>query len=136
MYLLDTNVVSELQKMKPHGAVASWFGSIPQDQLFLSAIVLAEIQSGIELVQGHNAARAALLTRWLDQLPASYQVLPLDGAVCREWARLMHGRQPEMSGDAFVAATARVHGMVVVTRNLRDFRDFGVELFDPFVDRR
>ncbi|ASR43754.1 twitching motility protein PilT [Xanthomonas citri pv. mangiferaeindicae] len=132
MFLLDTNVVSELRKNKPHGGVQAWIGQAPESGLYLSAVTIGEIQAGIEITRGLDPAKASDIQVWLDELADSYAVLSADAAVFRQWARLMHGRPDHHLEDGLIAATALVHGLTVVTRNLKDFRPFGVPLFDPF----
>jgi toxin FitB len=131
-YLLDTNVVSELRKLRPHGAVAAWFGAMEQANLFLSAVALGEIQAGIEGTRRQDPGKAIALERWVDELPVSYQVLPMDTTCFREWARIMDGKPPDLLEDAMIAATARVHRLIVATRNERDFKLFDVRTFNPF----
>ncbi len=132
MYLLDTNVVSELRKPKPHGAVVTWLESVDDAKLFVSAVTLGEIQAGIEMTREQDAEKSAEIESWLDLVSASYNVLPMDAAVFRRWARLMHRTSNTLYEDAMIAATARVHGLTVVTRNVSDFKSFGVEIFNPF----
>ena len=132
MYLLDTNIVSELRRPKPHGGVLNWIGGIAADRLFLSAVTVGEIQAGIEITRERNTAKAQELETWLGRVVADYGVLPMDAAAFREWARLKHGKSDTLIEDAMIAATARVHRLTVATRNTRDFREFDVELFDPF----
>ena len=132
MYLLDTNVVSELRRPRPHKGVSEWIGGVPADRLFLSAVTVGEIQAGIEITRGRDAAKAEDLASWLDRVVAGYGVLPMDAAAFREWARLKHGKPDAMIEDAMIAATAKVRGFTVATRNVRDFRVFGVDIFDPF----
>ena len=132
MFLLDTNVVSELRKPRPHGAVVAWIKEVPDSELFLCAVTLAEIQAGIELTRVQDAPKAESIETWLDQVATVYNVLPMDGEVFREWARLMHGQSDTVYEDAMIAACARVHKLTVVTRNVRDFKRFAVELLDPF----
>jgi len=132
VYLLDTNVVSELRRSKPHGAVVNWIKGVPADQLFLSAVTAGEIQAGIELTREQNPDRAGELQAWLEQILASAAVLPMDSSAFREWARLMHRRPERLSEDAMIAATAKIHGLTVVTRNVRDFGGFGVGVLNPF----
>ena len=136
MYLLDTNVVSELRRPRPHEAVLRWIKNLPADQLFLSAVTIGEIQAGIEITREQDSAKAAELEAWLVQVVASYGVLAMDAATFREWARLKHRKSDTLIEDAMIAATARVHGLTIATRNVSDFRDFGVDLFDPFEQER
>ena len=135
MYLLDTNVVSELRRPRPHPAVLDWIADVPADQLFVSAVTIGEIQAGIEITREQDAAKAEELGTWLDKVLASYAVLPMDAPAFREWARLMHRRSDTITEDAMIAATATVHRMTVATRNVSDFTQLGVELHNPF-DRK
>ena len=132
MYLLDTNVVSELRRPRPHGAVLAWIADVPAEQLFVSAVTVGEIQAGIEITREQDAAKADELEAWLDKVLASYGVLPMDAAAFREWARLMHKRSDSLTEEAMIAATATVHRLTVVTRNVSDFEQLGVKLQNPF----
>lgn len=136
MYLLDTNVVSELRRARPHGAVVGWIERVPNEDLFLSAVTIGEIQAGIELTRDQDAAKAEAIEGWLEQVAASYAVLPMDAAAFRVWARLKHRTSNTLVEDAMIAATAIVHGLTVATRNLRDFDALGVATFNPFGPRR
>ncbi len=132
MYLLDTNVVSELRRPRPHGAVLDWIADVPAEQLFVSAVTVGEIQAGIEITREQDEAKAEELGAWLDKVLTSYGILPMDALAFREWARLMHGRSGAMTEDAMIAATAMVHRLTVVTRNVADFDDLGVDYMNPF----
>ena len=132
MYLLDTNVVSELRRPRPHKAVVNWISQIPADQLFLSAVTVGEIQAGIEITREQDAAKAQELEVWLDQVVETYGILPMDAAAFRDWARLRHRMSKTLIEDAMIAATARTLGLTVVTRNVRDFYRLSVEVIDPF----
>ena len=132
MYLLDTNVVSELRRPRPHGAVLDWIADVPAEQLFVSAVTVGEIQAGIEITREQDEAKAEELGTWLDKVLASYGILSMDALAFREWARLMHGRSGAMTEDAMIAATAIVHRLTVVTRNVADFDDLGVDYVNPF----
>ena len=136
MYLLDTNVVSELRRPRPHSAVLEWIADVPAEHLFVSAVTIGEIQAGIEITRDQDEAKAEELEIWLDKVLASYGVLPMDAHTFREWARLMHRRSDTMTEDAMIAATATVHRMTVVTRNVSDFSQLGVDLQDPFEGNR
>jgi predicted nucleic acid-binding protein len=135
MYLLDTNVVSELRKPKPHGAVIAWIQGIPNNELFISALTLGELQAGAERTRRQDQEKAASIEAWIDQLADSYAVIPMDGSMFRDWARLMEGKSDHLLEDAMIAATARVRGLIVVTRNIRDFKTLAVELLNPFTPK-
>jgi predicted nucleic acid-binding protein len=132
MYLLDTNVVSELRRVRPHGGVVAWLRSVDHRLLRLSAVSLGEIQAGIELTRDQDPGRAAEIERWADEVARAYEILPMDTMICRTWARLMHGKSDTLADDARIGATAVVHGLTVVTRNVRDFIPFDVQTFNPF----
>jgi predicted nucleic acid-binding protein len=131
-YLLDTNVISELRKSRPHGAVVAWIGGMEESKLFISAVTLGELQVGIERTRAQDPSKASELERWVDHVPAVYQVLAMDTACFREWGRIMNKRPPELLQDAMIAATARMHGLIVATRNERDFKQLEVRTFNPF----
>lgn len=132
MYLLDTDVVSELRKPKPHGAVVQWIEAVEDADLHVSAVTIGEIQAGIELTREQDAAKAAELEQWLAQVSETFNVVPMDAAAFREWARLMHRASDTLYEDATIAATARIHKLTVVTRNVTDFKQFRVEVLNPF----
>lgn len=132
MFLLDTNVVSELRRRRPQQAVIDWITDVPADQLFVSAVTVGEIQSGIEITREQDASKAAELEAWLDRVMLSYGLVAMDATTFREWARLMHRRSDTFTEDAMIAATAIVHRLTVVTRNVRNFQLLGVEPLNPF----
>lgn len=132
MYLLDTNIISELRRVKPHGAVVEWVQRIDDNQLFVSAVSLGEIQAGLELTRMQDPQKAKEIEAWLNRVAESYNILPLDGNVFRTWAKLMHGTSNTLYEDAMIAATAKVHHLTVVTRNVVDFKMLEVEWLNPF----
>jgi predicted nucleic acid-binding protein len=132
MYLLDTNIVSELRRVRPNSAVVAWLGSIAEADLHLCALSLGEIQAGIELTREQDPDKAAQLERWTDQLATAYNILPMDAATFRLWAKLMHKKSDTLYEDAMIAACALTHKLTVVTRNARDFEPFDVPIFNPF----
>ena len=135
MYLLDTNVISELRKRKPHGGVLAWLNSVDDNAIFLSAVTLGELQAGIELTRRQDMVKVEQIEAWVDQLAQSYQILPMDDRAFRECARLMHSRPSQLLEDAMLAATAVVHRLIVATRNTRDFEHFRAPLFNPFTEK-
>lgn len=132
MFLLDTNVVSELRKPRPHGAVVAWLRGVDDKQLYLSAVTLGEIQAGIEMTRDQDPAKSAEIEAWLDQVAQAHNVLPMDAVVFRQWAQLMHGKSDTLYEDAMIAATAHQHHLTVVTRNMADFKTLGVKILNPF----
>lgn len=132
MYLLDTNVVSELRRSRPHGAVLAWLEGVADSDLHLSAVTIGEIQAGIELTREQDVAKAAEIEAWLEQVAQTYNILDMNADIFRAWARLMHRKPGEIIEDAMIAATASVHGLTVVTRNVRDFEGLNVPLLNPF----
>ncbi len=132
MYLLDTNVVSEFRRLRPHGAVLAWVASQPDANLHVSALTIGELQTGAERTRDHDPEKAAELEAWIARTAGGYPILPMDGPAFREWARLMHCRPGSLAQDAMIAATAVVHNLIVATRNTRDFALLGIETFNPF----
>ena len=132
MYLLDTNVVSELRRPRPHQAVLNWIQEIPAEQLQLSAVTIGEIQAGIEITREQDPGKADEIEDWLERVLNAYDVLPVDAAAFRQWARLMHRQADKLLQDALIAAVAIVHRLTVVTRNTRDFDQFDVPVLNPF----
>jgi toxin FitB len=135
MYLLDTNVISELRKRKPHGAVLAWLNSVPSAQIQIPAVVVGELQNGVELTRLQDPAKATEIEHWVNRIVRAFIVLPMDGNGFREVARLMVGQSDELFEDAMIAATARIHDLIVVTRNVKDFKTFGVQVFNPFTGK-
>jgi predicted nucleic acid-binding protein len=134
-FLLDTNVVSELRRPRPHGGVVAWIQSVDDAELYLASVTIGEIQAGIELTRDQDSAKADAIERWLDQVCNTFNILTMDGPAFRSWAQLMH-RQPEtLYEDAMIAAIAKVHQLTVVTRNVGDFSHFEVPLLNPFTSR-
>lgn len=131
-FLLDTNVVSELRKPRPHGAVVAWVNDQQEEQLFLSAVTLGELQAGIEKTRRQDPVKAIEIESWADQLASSNQVLPMDTTCFREWGRIIDRKPDELLEDAMIAATARVHHLIVATRNEGDFKQLDVRIFNPF----
>lgn len=137
MYLLDTNIVSELRKAKSGKAdknVKAWANGVSVTNMFLSAITILELEIGILLIERRDPTQGAMLRTWLDDhvLPAfSGRILAVDIAVAQRCAKL-HVPGPRAQRDALIAATALVHGMIVVTRNVSDFESTGVEIFNPW----
>jgi predicted nucleic acid-binding protein len=119
---LDTNVVSELRKPRPHGAVVAWLNHLGDEQLFLSAVTLGEPQAGIERTRLQDRKKALEIESWVNQLADSIQVLPMDARCFREWARLMNGKSDTLVDDA----------RIVATRNERELAALGVTLLNPF----
>lgn len=132
MYLLDTNIISELRRQKPHGAIVSWFQRIEDKDLFISVVTIGEIQAGIEITRKQDMEKACQIEQWLDLVSDTYNMISMDAAIFRTWAKLMHKTSDTLYEDAMIAATAKVNNLIVVTRNIADFRSFGVKLFNPF----
>jgi predicted nucleic acid-binding protein len=135
-YLLDTNVLSETRKRQPAAAVTDWIAVTQPDLLHVSVLTLGEIEQGIARVRGRgDEHQAATLERWLRDVETGFEarVLPVSLPVAASWGGWLRG-QPLPVIDALIAATARVHGMTVVTRNVKDFELAGVQVLNPFAD--
>ncbi len=136
-YLIDTNVISEVRKgAKCDSNVASWYGSIDDADIYLSVLVLGEIRKGVERVRSGNPAQARALEKWLTTVVGSFaeRILPIYQAVADEWGR-MGAKRPVSTVDALLAATAKVHGMTLATRNVSDVADLGASFVNPFERR-
>jgi toxin FitB len=132
MFLLDTNVISEFRKPRPHGGVVAWIAAANDADLNISAVTFGEIQKGIERTRMQDADKAATIERWSDKVADTYNVLPMTAEIFRLWAKLMHKQSDTVSEDAMIAATAIVNKLTVVTRNVNDFERFGVKIINPF----
>jgi predicted nucleic acid-binding protein len=132
MYVLDTNVISELRRPRPHGGVMAWLSTVADDKLHIASVTIGEIQTGIERTRSHDKAKADALDDWLTEIVATYNILPMDENAFRLWAKMMVGKPDSLLFDGMIAATALTNRMVVVTRNTRDFQNFGVAMLDPF----
>ena len=134
MYLIDTNVISEVHKGRHCDRhVADWYRSTRDDELFLSVLVIGEIRQGIERLRSRNTRRAVALEHWLEEVLASFseRVLPVDERVAQIWGRL-NARERLSAVDSILAATAQAHGLTLVTRNLKDIERSGVRCLNPF----
>ena len=133
-YLVDTNVISELRKgTRADRRVTDWFAGVAEGDLYLSVLTLGEVRKGIERIRRRDQRAAAPLERWLRELLEAHRdrILPIDQAVAEEWGRLSVP-DPLPVVDGLLAATAAVHGLVLVTRNVKDLLRSGVSLLNPF----
>ena len=134
MYLIDTNVISEVGKgRRCDRHVAAWYRDTRDDELFLSVLIVGEIRQGVERLRPRNRQRAAALEHWLQEILTSFgeRVLPVDERVAQVWGR-MNAREPLAAVDSLLAATAEAHGLILVTRNLKDIERSGVRCLNPF----
>jgi toxin FitB len=137
-YLLDTNVISELRKgQRADANVIAWFAEVADEEIFLSVLTIGEIRRGIESVRRRDPGSAATLDRWLSSLSDAHgdRVIPIDDVIAEEWGR-MNVPDPLPVVDGLLAATARVLGLTVATRNVADVESTGVELFNPFAGQQ
>ena len=132
MYLLDTNIISELHRPKPHGAVLEWYRNVAEEDLYISAVSIGEIQAGIELTREQDKKKAESLEVWLHCIANIHNVLPMTGTTFILWAKLMHTQSNTVREDAMIAATAIEKKLTVVTRNTKDFKGFKIGLLNPF----
>lgn len=131
-YLLDTNVISEVRVQRPHGGLLSWLNAQQEQQLFLSAVTIGELQVGVEKMRRQDPVKASEIDAWIERALVMFQLLPMDAVCFREWARLIERKSEGLFVDAMIAATARVHRLIVATRNERDFAEFDVRVINPF----
>ena len=133
-YLVDTNVISELRKgRRCDPNVASWFAALSEDEIFLSVLVIGEIRRGVESIRRRDVKSAELLEAWLKELTVNHadRILTIDQTVAEEWGGL-NVPDPLPVIDALLAATAKVHGLTLATRNIKDVARAGVACVDPF----
>ena len=133
-WLIDTNVISEVRKRdRCHPAVAAWWREVAEHDLFLSVLTLGEIRRGVEILHPRDPARASALAAWLAEVTEAFgpRLLGVDGVVAEAWGRIASRRTVPVI-DALLAATALVHGLVLVTRNVADVEGLGVPVLDPF----
>ena len=133
-FLIDTNIISEVRKGdRGNPAVAEWWSSVAEDDLWLSPLVLGEIRKGVELARRRDPRRAEALEAWLADVMSGFgnRVLPIDAAVAQEWGR-MNAIRPLPVVDALLAATAKANGLTLVTRNVADVAELDVDLLNPF----
>jgi predicted nucleic acid-binding protein len=135
-YLLDTNVLSETRKRQPAEGVIEWITATPPERLHVSVLTMGEIEQGIARIRGRgDRQQAAALEGWLREVELGFadRILPVTMPVASTWGRQQYAR-PLPVIDALIAATARVNGMTVVTRNVKDFEHSGVEVLNPFAN--
>lgn len=133
-YLLDTNVISELRKgERANPSVSSWFAGLADEEIYLSVLTIGEIRRGVESVRRRDPDSATALDSWLARLGEAHRdrILPVDRAIAEEWGR-MNAPDPLPVVDGLLAATAKVVGLALVTRNVADVERTGIELLDPF----
>jgi toxin FitB len=137
-YLIDTNVLSETRKRQPDGGVTEWIAATPPGRLHVSVLTLGEIEQGIARIRGRgDQQQAAALERWLGEIELGFadRILPVTLPIASAWGRQQY-TQPLPVIDALIAATARVSGMTVVTRNVKGFQQSGVQVLNPFTAQR
>jgi toxin FitB len=132
MYVLDTNVISELRRPRPNPAVVAWLSETAAEELFVAAVSFGELQAGVEMTRRQDPEKAAAIEAWIDSVAGSLSIIPMDEVIFRRWARLMHRRSDDLIEDAMIAATALVRNLTIVTRNTRDFTQFAVTTLNPF----
>lgn len=132
-YLLDTNVVSEIQKKKSNSQVAAWLSIIHSSQLYLSCITIGEIRKGISKLAKKDKIASLKLEKWLERIIIDYneRILNIDKEICEEWGELMSIDSTNVI-DALIAAQAKQSNMILVTRNIKHYNMFNIKIFDPF----
>jgi len=133
-FLIDTNIISELRKQdRANAKVRAWYATVADNDLYLSVLVVGEIRQGIEKVRSRDTEQAEALEKWLYQVRKLFgpRLLPITETVAEEWGRLNRIR-PLPTGDSLLAATAKVNGLTLVSRNVADIADTGVSYLDPF----
>ena len=132
-FLLDTNILAELRKPRPHAGVTAWYAGVTGEDMFLSVLVVGEVQQGIVRLQRRDPRQALAYEKWLGRLRREFadRILAVTQDVALEWGRLNAG-DPLPVVDGLMAATARVHGLTLVTRNVADFVRTGVAVVNPF----
>jgi len=136
-YLVDTNIVSELRKgARANAGVVTWFADVADDEIYLSVLTVGELRRGVDSIQRRDRDAAAALNRWLRGLPEGFgaRLLPIDQSVAEEWGRINVARSLPVV-DSLLAATAKVHGLIFVTRNTKDVARTGVHCLNPFLNR-
>lgn len=117
-YLLDTNIISEVRKPRPHGGVLAWIAGLREDQLYVSPVTTEELQRGVEQARSKDKTKALAIESWADQLEITSNVIPMNGTCFREWARLMEGKSDYLLEDAMIAATASSRQPAFVIQHL------------------
>lgn len=132
-YLLDTNVVSEIQKKKPNPQVVAWFSVVHYSQLHISCITIGEIRKGMLKLSKNDSVSSLKLKKWLEELIIDYneRILNIDKEICEEWGELM-SIDGTNAIDALIAAQAKQNNMILVTRNTKHYNMFNIKIFDPF----
>jgi predicted nucleic acid-binding protein len=133
VYLLDTNILSELRRPRPNPRLVAWLSNRRPDDVFISAVSVGELQAGVENIKEQDQLKAAAIEIWVNTVAANYNILAADVAVFREWAPLMHRQPLQLVADAVIAATAIVHNLTMVTRNQKDFERLGLSPLNPFL---